>query len=167
MVAEALSGLGGSNNIAAADSIINVGFQSSWVNGHFEQPFEAPIYTSVFNKCPGVRRRVVIGGDYIRYHVDTLAFPDKTEEQKLLRQQREKFVLDSLIAREAGMETAYEGKRWYTLVRMARNLNKPEFLAEPISGKFGVSEGNMYKMWLMEPKNWFVKFNQLGVVNGK
>lgn len=167
MVAEALSGLGGSNNIAAADSIINVGFQSSWVNGHFEQPFEAPIYTSVFNKCPGVRRRVVIGGDYIRYHVDTLAFPDKTEEQKLLRQQREKFVLDSLICEETALELAYEGKRWFTLLRIARNTGRPELLAKQVAAKFDAGESQVYERWLMDPQNWFIKWDQQAVKKGE
>lgn len=164
MVAEALSGLGGENNIAAADSIINIGFISSWVDGHFEQPFEAPIYTSVLNKCPGVRRRVNVGADFIRYHVDTVAYPDKTDAEKLLRQKREKFVLDSLICEETALEFAYEGKRWFTLMRIARNTERPELLAKQVAAKFDTGENQIYERWLMDPQNWFIKWDQKQVL---
>lgn len=159
MLAEALTAAG---DFAQADTILNNGMKQCWDGKKFNAPFDSPIYTSDLQNNLGIRGRVGATPLRLADHVVDSLFVNETELKA-----RKTFVLDSLIAREAGMETAYEGKRWYTLVRMARNLNKPEFLAEPISGKFGVSEGNMYKMWLMEPKNWFVKFNQLGVVNGK
>ena len=40
MIAEALGGLGGETNIAAADSIISVGLKSSWNSDHFESAEE-------------------------------------------------------------------------------------------------------------------------------
>lgn len=159
MLAEALTAAG---DLAQADTILNNGMVQCWDGKKFKEPFDSPVYTSDLQKNAGIRGRV--GADPRRladYVVDSL-FVDETE---LMR--RKTYVLDSLIAEEAGIETAFEGKRWYTLVRMARNLNSPEFLAEPIAGKFSTSEGNMYKMWLLDPKNWFVKYNHLGVINGK
>lgn len=159
MLAEALTSAG---DFAQADTILNNGMKQCWDGKKFSAPFDSPIYTSDLQKNIGIRGRV--GADPNRlsdYVVDSL-FVDET-----LLNERKTFVLDSLIAAETGVEACFEGKRWYTLLRMARNLNKPEFLADPISGKFNSAEGNMYKMWLLEPKNWFVKYDQLGVVNGK
>lgn len=159
MICEALSGLGGSNNISAADTILNVGMRSCWVNGHFTQPFEAPIYGSTFNVCPGIRSRVNVKPDYIIYHVDTLAYPDSTDAQKLVRLQREKFVLDSLICEETALELAFEGKRWFTLMRIARNSEHPELLAKQVSAKFDGGENEVYERWLMDPENWFIRWD--------
>lgn len=159
MLAEALTSAG---DFAQADTILNNGMKQCWDGKKFTAPFDSPIYTSDLQKNMGIRGRA--GGEPKRltdYVVDSL-FVNETELYN-----RKVYVLDSLIAEETGYEMAYEGKRWYALVRMARNLNRPEFLAEPVSGKFNSSEGSMYKRWLLEPKNWFVKYDQLGVVNGK
>lgn len=171
MIAEALSGIGGENNIAAADSIINVGFKSSWENGHFKKPFDAPIYTSALNQVPGIRGRVKLGGDFVRYHVDSLKYPGNTEMEKILKAKREKYVLDSLITEETALELAFEGKRWFTLMRIARNNNIPELLAKQISKKYSIIESSgevrLYEKWLMDPNNWFIKWDQSKVINNK
>lgn len=164
MIAEGLSAL---NNIAAADSIINVGFKSSWENDHFKPPFSAPVYGSTLQKCTGIRGRFAgsIASDYVRYHVDTIAYPDSTATLKMLKQQREKFVVDSLICEETALELAYEGKRWFTLMRIARNSEKPELLAKQISAKFDIGERQLYENWLMDPNNWYIKWDQMNVLN--
>lgn len=165
MIAEALSGLGGETNIAAADSIISVGLKSSWKTDHFEKPFEAPIYGTSLNVFPGIRGRAKMGADFIRYHVDTLQYPGKTDLEKIQKATREKFVLDSLIAEETALELAYEGKRWFTLMRIARNTEDPAFLAKQAAKKFDLAESQLYEKWLMNPENWFIKWNQSQVVN--
>lgn len=118
MIAEALGGLGGETNIAAADSIISVGLKSSWKTDHFEKPFEAPIYGKSLNVFPGIRGRAKMGADFIRYHVDTVIYPGKTEVEKIQKANREKFVLDSLIAEETALRT---GLRRETLVYFNAN----------------------------------------------
>lgn len=165
MIAEALGGLGGETNIAAADSIISVGLKSSWNSDHFEKPFEAPIYGNSLNVFPGIRGRAKMGADFIRYHVDTLQYPGKTDLEKIQKAAREKFVLDSLIAEETALELAYEGKRWFTLIRLARNSENPAFLAQQAAKKFDTGEGQLYEKWLMNPENWFIKWNQTQVLN--
>ena len=165
MIAEALSGLGGETNIAAADSIVSVGLKSSWNSDHFEKPFEAPIFGKSLNVFPGIRGRAKMGADFIRYHVDTLQYPGKTDLEKIQKAAREKFVLDSLIAEETALELAYEGKRWFTLMRIARNTEDPAFLAKQAAKKFDFGEGQLYEKWLMNPENWFIKWNQSQVLN--
>mgnify|MGYP000039840949 FL=1 len=165
MIAEALGGLGGETNIAAADSIISVGLKSSWNSDHFEKPFEAPIFGNSLNVFPGIRGRAKMGADFIRYHVDTVQYPGKTDLEKIQKAAREKFVLDSLIAEETALELAYEGKRWFTLIRLARNSENPAFLAQQAAKKFDAGEGQLYEKWLMNPENWFIKWNQTQVLN--
>lgn len=159
MLAEALTFAG---DFAQADTILNNGMKQCWDGKKFNAPFDSPIYTSDLQKNEGIRGRAGATPKRLADFVVDSLFTDETQLNA-----RKIYVLDSLIAEETGLEMAFEGKRWYTLLRMARNLNKPEFLAEPVSGKFSSSEGNMYKMWLLEPKNWFIKYDQLGVVNGK
>ena len=60
------------------------------------------------------------------------------------------------IADEVARELAYEGQRWFTLVRMAKHLNNPDFLAQRVALKFG--EGSeSYRALLKDENNWFIK----------
>lgn len=158
MVAEALNALG---NTRAADSLLNVGMKPSWnaTNSYFEIPFESPIYTSALNSCKGIRGRAQMSGDYVSYHIDTTQ--TYTDEQLV---ERKKFILDSLLLEETALELAYEGKRWFTMMRVARNSEHPEHLAIPVSRKFG-NEAEIYKRWLMKPENWFIKWDMKNIMN--
>lgn len=166
MIAEGLGALGGENNLAAADSVFNVGFKNSWKADHFEKPFEAPIFSSALSTCPGVRGRAKMPADYIHYYVDTLQYPGVTETEKAEKERRQQFVLDSLLAEETAREFAYEGKRWFALVRMARNLGRPELLAKVVANsKFNTGEAQVYERWLMDPKNWFIKWDHTQITD--
>ena len=94
-----------------------------------------------------------------------MIYPGKTEVEKIQKANREKFVLDSLIAEETALELAYEGKRWFTLMRIARNTENPAFLAQQAAKKFDTGESQLYEKWLMNPENWFIKWNQSQVLN--
>lgn len=69
--------------------------------------------------------------------------------------------MDSLIAEETALEAAFEGKRWFTLMRIAKQRNKPAFLADEISKKFPEREREEYRTYLMNPENWYIKYNQI------
>lgn len=153
MVAEALNNLG---DLAQADSILNVGLKTSQDGSKFKAPFNYPIYNWNLRECRGVRGRAGVDPIFVRDIVADSLFTDET-----LLAERQKLVLDSLISEEVGSECAGEGKRWFTLVRMARNNNKPEILADPVSAKFYGSERELYRIRLMDPKNWFIKYEQV------
>lgn len=156
MIAEALNGIG---NNAAADSLLNVGFEKSWSGKFFNPPFDMPIYGTTLSKVKGVRSRAGMKGNYVRYYVDTLNL--KSEQERKVRRE---FVMDSLICEETALELAYEGKRWFNMLRVARNKKRPECLAVPVSQKFG-TEAKIYEIWLMDPKNWFIHWNHTEIVN--
>ena len=50
-------------------------------------------------------------------------------------------------------------------MRMARNNNRPAMLANEIVKKFPEGERETYRAFLMNPENWFIKWNQSQVLN--
>ena len=81
-----------------------------------------------------------------------------------LTQKQQAFV-DSLLLNENGLELAFEGTRFYDIMRFAfRQSNPEQFLAEKVAarrGKDNIDEG--LKSRLMNKNNWYLKWNgQIG-----
>lgn len=153
MLSEALNALG---DLATADSLLNVGLVSSWDGSKLLPPFNTPTFTANGNALRvslGVRGRAGVAPNFLRNFV--------AEDAPMERKQA---VLDSLIAEESALEQAFEGKRWFTLMRIARNHNRPEMLANEIVKKFPEGEREAYRTFLMNPDNWFIKYDQLHVI---
>ena len=67
-------------------------------------------------------------------------------------------MVEDLIVKEMALETAFEGQRYYTLMRIAMRRNDNSFLAEPISRREG--EKNMERFdKLMNRDNWYLPIN--------
>ena len=154
MSAEALTALG---NYDAADAILNEGFKPYYVSGNrYNQPFDAPIYA--FEKLKlgqGVRGRLSIPA--VR-STDSRFMGDLEPESPEYAERRH-MVLDSLIIEEAARELAGEGKRWFTMMRIARNTNDPKMLARMVTRKFAVAERPAYAAKLEDPANWFIDYD--------
>ena len=67
-------------------------------------------------------------------------------------------MVEDLIAREMAIETAFEGQRYYTLMRIAMRRNDNSYLAEPVSKRSGVKNEEVYNK-LMNRDNWFLPIN--------
>ena len=64
-------------------------------------------------------------------------------------------LVENMIIDEMALEGAFEGYRFYDLMRVALRRNTPEFLADPISRRWGtVDEG--LRALLMDRKNWYL-----------
>ena len=79
--------------------------------------------------------------------------------------QKQKAVVDSLLLNEDGLELAFEGTRFYDIMRFAlRQPNPEQFLAEKVAarrGKNNVDEA--LKSRLMNRQNWYLKWKgQIG-----
>ena len=79
--------------------------------------------------------------------------------------QKQQAVVDSLLLNENGLELAFEGTRFYDIMRFAMRQPSPEqFLAEKVAarrGKDNIDEG--LKSRLMNKQNWYLKWNgQIG-----
>ncbi len=69
-------------------------------------------------------------------------------------------LIEDLIIAERAMELAFEGKRWFDLVRVAERRNDPAYLADRVAAKFaGTSEYDAIRNKLMNPANWYLPSN--------
>jgi len=154
MIAEALTGLG---NYDAADAIINDGFALYNESGNrYKPPFDAPIYAfEKLNTGLGIRGRIGIP----KVNSTDPRFMGDMDPESIEYSVRRQFVLDSLIVEETGRELAGEGKRWFTMMRIARNSNKPELLANLVSRKFSDGDRLIYQEKLMNSTNWFIDYD--------
>lgn len=64
--------------------------------------------------------------------------------------------LEELIMDERARELAYEGERFYDLMRVAKRRNDPSYLANKVSAKFPAAQRQAIRTKLMDPKNWYI-----------
>jgi len=67
-------------------------------------------------------------------------------------------AIEDLIIEERAMELAFEGKRWFDLVRIAERRGDPSYLANKVAAKFSdPAKAEMIRNKLMDPNNWYLK----------
>jgi hypothetical protein len=65
--------------------------------------------------------------------------------------------VEDLIMSERAMELAYEGHRWFDLMRIARHRDDPAYLAEKVASKFSDEQKQKeVKNYLMDMNNWYL-----------
>jgi len=65
--------------------------------------------------------------------------------------------IEDLIVQERALELAYEGHRWFDLIRIARHRNDPSYLADKIAAKFtDESKREEVRSRLMDMNNWYL-----------
>ena len=77
--------------------------------------------------------------------------------------QKQQLFVDSLLLNENGLELAFEGTRFYDIMRFAaRQKNPEEFLAEKVAARRGDIDGTL-KTRLSNKRNWYLKWKgQIG-----
>jgi hypothetical protein len=134
---------------------INSGMKTYWSSPSFKQPFgNTTIYSTTLQTNAGIRGRMGAGSINWRNMLPA----DATTAQTMR-------LIDSLIVNETALECAYEGKRWFTFLRMARYWNDPTFIAEVVSKKVAGENREAIRQRLMDKKNWFIKYEHLQVMN--
>lgn len=144
MLAEAYCFLG---EYEAALAFVNTGLASWFDNSanDFRPPFNG-VHSSMKKSSKGLRGRVELAAVLAS---DVLT-ADMTVQDSLK-------AIAKVVADEVALELAYEGKRWFTLVRMARNLQDNDFLAYPVSRKFPDGEQENRREFLKNQQVWFTK----------
>jgi hypothetical protein len=64
--------------------------------------------------------------------------------------------LEELFLEERAREMAFEGERFYDLMRIAKRRGEPSFLADIVASKFSGSKREQVRAYLMNPENWYI-----------
>lgn len=64
-------------------------------------------------------------------------------------------LVEDMIMREMTLEKAFEGQRYYDLMRIALRRNDPAYLAKPIANRTGEENAAILAL-LMDKKNWYL-----------
>ena len=65
--------------------------------------------------------------------------------------------VEDLIVEERAMELAYEGHRWFDLMRIAKHREDPAYLADRVAAKFSDEiKQEEVRERLMDPVNWYL-----------
>lgn len=116
-------------------------------------------------KQKGVRGRVGFGdgddavkvGNIIYRHDpytnEIIGYYDYTDN--LLAKQE---YLEDKIIEERARELAFEGERFYDLMRIAKRRNDPSYLADKVAAKFKGARAEEIRQYLMDENNWYITF---------
>ncbi len=86
-----------------------------------------------------------------RAYLQSRTVPDSLSAEAVTK------VIEDFIIAERAMELAFEGKRWFDLVRIAERRNDPKYLADRVAAKFaGTNMYNTIHAKLMNPANWYL-----------
>ncbi|MFW5877927.1 MAG: RagB/SusD family nutrient uptake outer membrane protein [bacterium] len=67
-------------------------------------------------------------------------------------------ILEDEILNERGRELAYEGERFYDLMRIAKRRNDPSFLAERVASKYPENMRDQIYNYLLDENNWYINY---------
>lgn len=134
MLAEAYNRMGDATSRKYALMLLNQGVNK-------ENPKPAPF--SKWSANLGVRGRV-----YLK---------SREVPKNMISEDSIKNLIEDFIMEERAMELAFEGKRWFDLVRVAERRNSPEYIANKVAAKFeGTDMYNTVHSKLMNPANWYL-----------
>jgi len=147
LLAEALNRNGDSKTALV---LLNAGFKG-------EKP--VPALYNKWSKNQGIRGRVTLKSKVVPDSVYELPITADSIKVPLLGEARMLYIED-LIMNERSLELAFEGKRWFDLVRVAKRRQDPSYLANKVAAKFPESEKDAIRTKLMIETNWYLPFKK-------
>lgn len=67
-------------------------------------------------------------------------------------------MLEEKILDERARELAFEGERFYDLMRIAKRRNDPSFLAKAVSAKYPADKREQIYNYLLDENNWYIHY---------
>ncbi|MGE5394334.1 MAG: RagB/SusD family nutrient uptake outer membrane protein [Candidatus Saccharibacteria bacterium] len=117
-----------------------------------------PTYTKWSNNL-GIRGRAYLASKVVP---DSISVTNGGVTTKVALQGEERIqYIEDLIMDERALELAFEGKRWFDLVRIAERRNNPAYLADKVAAKFTDSDQKQaVRQRLLNKSNWYLPFKK-------
>ena len=113
----------------------------------------------------GVRGRVGFGGALDGKRIGNIIFEHDPFTNEILGFQdlttnfpKKQLILEQYIVDEQARELAFEGERFYTLMRVAERRGDPSYLATAVSQKFPAGKREQIYNLLLDPNNWYIHY---------
>lgn len=123
-------------------------------------------YSTASNRLEkGIRGRVGFGGEYDGIKLANYNYVHDPFTNEVIgyinltdNDLGKQLYLEDNILNEKARELAWEGERFYDLMRIAERRNDPDFLASKVSQKFSGSQQQKIYNLLLNKKNWYVNY---------
>jgi hypothetical protein len=113
----------------------------------------------------GVRGRVGFADGYEAIRLQDIIYKHDPVTNNIIgyhnfyrQPEKQRDYLVERIMEEKARELAFEGERFYDLMRIARRHNDPAFLADRVAAKFEGSQKQAIREKLMNEENWYINY---------
>ncbi len=121
--------------------------------------------SSVTRPQMGVRGRVGLGRQYDAIKANNIQYIHDPFTNKILGYKdltgnfaAKQAFIEEEIMNERARELAFEGERFYDLMRVANRRKDPSFLAKKVASKYHDGKYDQIYIHLLNPDNWYIKY---------